>query len=210
MAQVSPLPVPSSTPFSVKPLPLDHLSLQPPSAYPFPLPVSLANISASFLTSVFQHQQFLRMDNSITSIETRTIGEEGFTSDVMLITLTYQTPTPGLPERIVAKYSGGDVTAVKGAAKYILHNVIFPNEIKFFSSAKLVGCPARFPRSYFASSFKQNHFMLMEDLSFARCGDGQQEGGATFEESVQVSGRRQGEQRARRREHLGNPRRDLF
>jgi hypothetical protein len=67
-----------------------------------------------------------------------------------------------------------------------MHNIIFPNEIRFFSKARLENCPARFPVSYFNYSFKQTHFVVMEDLSFARCGNGQQDGGATYEEAVMI------------------------
>ncbi|GMI06223.1 hypothetical protein TrLO_g7289, partial [Triparma laevis f. longispina] len=69
---------------------------------------------------------------------------------------------------------------------FIVHSIIFPNEIRFFAENKDATCPAHYPTNYFAHSRGKDHIMVMEDLNdVAICGDGAA-GGASYDQCVQV------------------------
>jgi len=156
-------------------LPLDAVALQGP--LPFEMPEEASDVTPLFFTSLLQKQGFLKMTDSVVSIESKIIGEDkGFTSVCVFAELTYSdgagTNDPGrdLPKKLLVKISGGNMET-KGLAKHILHKIIFPNEIRFFVENKSTNCLARWPRNFYACSRGTKHMMVMEHVD-GICGDG--------------------------------------
>ena len=168
-------------------LPLDEFYLKGP--IPFTVPKKIEDVDAQFFTNLLRAQNLLAPDNEVTDLDSKVIGaDKGFTSTVMLAKLTYKSPPlpDTSPDKLVVKIMGADLR-IKGLIdSYIVHHVIFPNEIRFFAENKDASCPAHYPTNYFAHSRGTDHFMVMEDLSDdAICGDGAA-GGASYDQCVQV------------------------
>ena len=69
-------------------------------------------------------------------MEGKIIGaDKGFTSNVMLCNLSYKSkPEPGTaPNKLVVKIMGGGLNLKKKVEKWLVHNLIFPNEVRFFA-----------------------------------------------------------------------------
>lgn len=100
-----------------KPLPLDKYSPGPPNKYPIPIPGNFEEMDAAFFTKMLRAQGFCNDTVEVTEVKHKVIGEEGFTSDVSLVSLVYKGEAAGLPEKVVCKLLGGDVAGAKGLAK---------------------------------------------------------------------------------------------
>ena len=100
-------------------------------------------------------------------MDKKPLGEDkGFTAMLMLFSLTYKRPVPDYcPTHIVAKMCGGDAGETPGfVEQQILHKIMYPNEIKFYSQVQADHIPVRIPRCYFAASRKYTHICLMEQV----------------------------------------------
>jgi hypothetical protein len=127
MSQVAPQPSTAS-------LPLDKLAMK--GAIPFTIPTSTDNVDKDFFTSMLRAQGLLSSSNEVTSMEGKIIGaDKGFTSNVMLCNLSYKSkPEPGTaPNKLVVKIMGGGLNLKKKVEKWLVHNLIFPNEVRFFA-----------------------------------------------------------------------------
>jgi hypothetical protein len=105
-------------------------------AIPFTIPTSTDNVDKDFFTSMLRAQGLLSSSNEVTSMEGKIIGaDKGFTSNVMLCNLSYKSkPEPGTaPNKLVVKIMGGGLNLKKKVEKWLVHNLIFPNEVRFFA-----------------------------------------------------------------------------
>jgi len=115
-------------------LPLDSVAMS--GNIPFKVPTTPDSIDKEFFTSMFRCQGHITQNNEVLECESEIIGaDKGFTSTVTLCKLKYKTkPEEGTaPDKIVVKLMGGGITVKKKVEKYLVHNIIFPNEIRFFS-----------------------------------------------------------------------------
>lgn len=102
-------------------------------------------------------------------MDSKIIGaDRGFTSNVMLAKISYKTPPdPGTaPEKLVIKIMGADLKVRGIVDTWIVHNLIFPNEVRFFSECNVSDCEAEFPLNYFSYSRGTDHLMMMEVRGF--------------------------------------------
>jgi hypothetical protein len=144
----------------------------------FELPGTLEEISCEWMSLVLQRQNLLQTDNIVTAIDKKRIGEDkGFTASLMLINMTFSNPVASYcPTKIVAKICGGGAGETPGfVEQQILHKIMYPNEIKFYSQVQADHVPVRIPRCFFAASRKYTHICLLEMVTFATPGDQESE-----------------------------------
>ena len=159
MVSIAPEPATSSS----RSLPLDRFAMK--GNVGFVVPKDLSSVDEAFLTNVLQGQKLLATDNEVTGMDSKIIGaDKGFTSNVMLTNISYKDPPkPGTaPEKLVIKIMGADLKVRGFIDNWILHNLIFPNEIRFFAECNVSDCEAEFPLNYFSYSRGTDHLMMME------------------------------------------------
>lgn len=126
-----------------------------------PLPVTLADLNAQWLTEALRSTQTIQK-SQVTSCRTETIGAgTGLMADLARIYITYDSPEKGAPKTIIAKLPA---SAPENLMVALTFN-FYQREVNFYRYAAPLSC-LRAPRPFYLDidPSGQKFVMLLEDL----------------------------------------------
>ncbi|MCY4365623.1 MAG: phosphotransferase [Chloroflexi bacterium] len=160
------------------------MNAHPSQPASLPIPTSLAEITASWLTRALAAGGVLP-GATVTRYTPESIAEgKGFTNRVFRLHLEYQRPNPGLPASLLVKLPATDPLMLP------LFRLLGPNlrEVNFYRNLSR-DCALQTPVCYFgqADPATGNSALLLEDLGSARQGDSV--AGCSLDEARQIARR---------------------
>jgi hypothetical protein len=81
-----------------------NITYEDPASLPFPLPASLEDVTAEWMTQLLQYRGMIPADVTVTSIEKKGVGmTAGYFSSIAKVKITLSSAVPGVPGNYVAK-----------------------------------------------------------------------------------------------------------